>query len=111
MILEGIQTAISLGGLLSSRRRRKAEQARLRIEAGVQRRQAMLAEDDIFVEASAMQAQQRLLQEREALAEQASDEALRQTRMANESADITLGRAATPGKTRKRFFDDSESVL
>lgn len=109
-MLDLFQTALNVGGLFSARKRRKEEQRRLQAEAGEQRRRAQLAEADLFVEADAAYAQQRLLQEREELATKASEEALRQSRLQAEGPDVFVAPAATPGKTRRGFFDEG-SIL
>lgn len=106
MILEATSAVLSIGSALSSRRKRKREQERMRNEASLQKRAAFLAEEDIFAEVSAMRDQQELAVEREALAEKAAAESLRQSRMAAEGPDVFLAPVANRSQGRKAFFDE-----
>ncbi len=110
---EAASLALSVGGMLSGRKRRKEEQERLRIQAGEQRLAGQRTEDDLFVEAQAATAQQNLMVEREALAEQAGQESLRQSRLLDEGADVTLGTDTSDSRTRRRkaFFGMDEGSM
>ena len=113
MFFQAASLGLSVIGALSARKRRKEEQERLRIEGGKQRRSAQLAEDDLFIEASAAQSQQTLMVEREALAEQASDESLRQSRLLDQEAEFEVGgqTGQERSKKRKSFFSDTGGAL
>lgn len=110
MFFEAASLALQVGGLFSARKQRKEEQRRIRREASKQRRAGQLAEDDLFAEASANDAQRRLLVEREALAEKASDESLRQSRIQAQSAEFEVGGTDPRARTakRRRFFDTGD---
>jgi hypothetical protein len=112
MLFEAANLALNVGSMLSARRKRKAQERQLALQAGIQRRAGQLAENDLFAEANAAYSQQVLGAEREALAEKASDEATRQARLQRDGPDVFLApvTAAERSASRKAFFDEG-SIL